>query len=655
MKQGLFPHPIATGFKGLKAFKNRLVVILLLTLFHVGPARAAERDAFQEATLETLRERHTAQQAAAQGMSAPHGFQFTHQETESRIAFAHLIVDDAGRDYKAIHYDHGNGLATADVDGDGLLDIYFTTQLGANQMFRNLGKGRFENITRTAGVDLAREISVGASFADVDNDGDPDLFVTTVRFGNHLFENRGEGRFEDITDKAGLAYSGHSSGAVFFDYDRDGWLDLFLVNVGIYTTGQKGRGGYYVGMVQGFTGHLDPLLSEPSILYRNQGDGTFKDVTADTGLANDAWSGDAAFADVNEDGFPDLYVLNMQGDDHFYENQKGRGFVDVTAARFPKTPWGAMGVKIFDFNQDGRLDLYLTDMHSDMTPRQDKETRVGRVDLEGRKSEAYCMAEFTENVLQGASNNVFGNAFFINRGKGRFEEASDRLGLENYWPWGVTVADFNADGFEDVLVAAGMGYPFRYGVNYLLLNEKGERFWNAEFLLGVEPRPNGRLTRVWFTLDCDGADKDRTECQGKTGRISIAGTLSTRSAVALDMDEDGDLDIVTNEFFDRPQVLMSNLSAGGSLHYVKIRLVGRRSNRDGLGALVRVKAGGKTWTQQHDGKSGYLSQSSMPLYFGLGESTAIESVEVLWPSGIRQVIKEDRGINKLWTLTEPEK
>jgi hypothetical protein len=137
------------------------------------------------------------------------------------------------------HYDHGNGIAVADVDGDQLLDVYFVNQVGGSQLWKNLGGGRFEDITETAGVALKDRIGVTATFADVDNDGDADLYVTTVRGGNALFENDGHGVFRDITRDAGLNYSGHSSGAVFFDYDRDGLLDLFLVNVGRFTTDRK--------------------------------------------------------------------------------------------------------------------------------------------------------------------------------------------------------------------------------------------------------------------------------------------------------------------------------------------------------------------------------------------------------------------------------
>jgi len=171
--------------------------------------------------------------------------------------------------WKPAHYDHGSAVAAADVDGDGLLDLYFVNQLGPNQLWRNLGHGKFEDITTKAGVGLVDQIAVTASFADVDNDGDPDLFVTTVRHGNHLFENVGNGRFRDITKEAGLAYTGHSSGAVFFDFDNDGLLDLFLVNVGVYTSDKQGRGGYYIALSDAFYGHLYPERTELSILYKN--------------------------------------------------------------------------------------------------------------------------------------------------------------------------------------------------------------------------------------------------------------------------------------------------------------------------------------------------------------------------------------------------
>jgi len=572
-------------------------------------------------------------------------FRFVDHLTDSGITFRHHVTDDAGRDYKMVHYDHGNGLAVADVDGDGLYDLYFLSQIGANALFKNLGDGKFSDITESAGVGLGDRISVTASFADFDNDGDEDLFVTTVRMGNVLFENDGKGHFRDISRQAGLDYSGHSSGAVFFDYDNDGRLDLLLTNVGTYTTDKRGRGGYYVGIDAAFSGHLMPERTETSILYHNAGEGRFVDASKATGLVDGSWSGDATFADLNGDLYPDLYVLNMQGDDHYYENVKGTSFVDRTAQTFPKTPWGAMGVQFFDYDNDGRLDLYVTDMHSDMTEYIGPEK-------EKLKSTESVMREWGDEHLQGGANNIFGNAFYHNLGDGRFEEISDRIGVENYWPWGVSVGDLNADGWQDLFVTASMNYQFRYGIDSVLLNDRGRKFVDSEFILGVEPR-QGDLVFPWFELDCSGTDAAREECKDREGPLTVMGAVGSRSSAIFDLDRDGDLDIVTAEFNSPPQVLISDLSENTDVHFLELVLQGSRSNRDGLGATAVVTAGGRTFTQYHNGKSGYLSQSSLPLYFGLGDASAVERVDIRWPSGRKQTITEGLAIDTRITAVEP--
>lgn len=275
-----------------------------------------------------------------------HGFRFTDRLPETGITYRNRVVSDAAKTYKSAHYDHGTGMAVADVDGDGRLDVYFVSQVGGNALWRNVGGGRFEDITRQAGVALADRVGVTASFADTDNDGDADLFVTTVRGGNAFFENDGRGRFRDITDAAGLAYSGHSSGAVFFDFDRDGRLDLFLTNVGRYTTDTVAGEGYqfYAAVEDAFSGHLKPERTERSRLYRNEGGNRFVDVSAAMGLEDGSWSGDASPVDGNGDGWPDLYVLNMQGHDEYYENVGGTRFVRRSREVFPAprgAPWAS--------------------------------------------------------------------------------------------------------------------------------------------------------------------------------------------------------------------------------------------------------------------------------------------------------------------------
>jgi len=408
-----------------------------------------------------------------------------------------------------------------------------------------------------------------------------------------------------------------------------------------------------VGLTNAFSGHLFPPRSEPSLLYRNDGDWKFTEVSREMNLTGTGWRGDATACDVNEDGWPDLYLLNMQGDDHLFVNVEGKRFEDQTARYFPKTPWGAMGIAVFDFNLDGRFDFLLTDMHSDMTSGQGKLRRGFNLGVERAKSEAWCSATWSDQFLQGASNNIFGNALFENLGSGRFGEGSDRLGVETYWPWGVSIGDVNADGFEDVFVTAGMSYPFSYAVNSLLLNDRGVAFRDSEFLLGIEPRRELRVSKDCFVLDCAGADRDHALSRGRTGKLSVRSSLSSRSAVFVDLDDDGDLDLVTNEFDDVPQVLLSDLSERRPVNFLKLRLVGSRSNSGALGAVVRVKAGNQKFSRYLHGKSGYLGQSDLPLYFGLGETLTAEEIEVRWPSGSQQLIQTGIPRNGLLVVKEP--
>jgi hypothetical protein len=582
-----------------------------------------------------------AQREAAGRMGAFHQFRFTDRMKESGITFVHRAVDDVRKGYRPVHYDHGSGMAVADVDGDGRHDLYFVNQAGANELWKNEGGGRFRNVTGDAGVALPGRIGVSASFGDVDDDGDQDLFVTTVRGGNALFENDGRGRFQDVTAQAGVGLAAHSSGALFFDYDNDGRTDLFVCNVGRYTSDEKGPEGAFRGLDDAFSGHLHPGRSEYPALYRNLGGRKFKEVGEALGLRPRAWCGDAGFTDLNGDGWQDLYLLNMQGRDHYYENAGGTRFVDRTAAVFPKTPWGSMGVKFFDYDNDGRLDLFVTDMHSDMS----EEVGPEREKLKSRM-------QWPLDYL-GAGEFVFGNAFYRNLGGGRFEEISDRVGVENYWPWGVSVGDVNADGWDDAFITSGMGFPFRYGVNSMLLNDGGATFVDSEFVLGIEPRRGRRTHTAWFDLDCESEDKTRPECRGQTGAVRLVTTLSSRSSAMFDLEGDGDLDIVTNELHDTPMVLVSDLSERKPIRWLKVVLVGTASNRNGMGAIVRAHAGGKVYVKQNDGKSGYLSQSVLPLYFGLGEATKVDRVEVAWPSGRKQVVTEGLRVNDTLRITEP--
>ncbi len=570
-------------------------------------------------------------------------FLFADSSVESGIDFEHISVVYACKINIASHYDHANGIVVADVDSDDLLDIYLTTQIGKNQLWKNLGEGKFRDIS-TPEIALADQIGASATFADTDNDGDPDLYVTSIRGGNFFFENDGKGQFSDRTASSGLGYNGHSSSGVFFDYNRDGLVDLFLCNVGVFTKDEVDSLGIHIPLEDAFAGHLKPAQrNERSILYKNLGNNRFSDVTEETGLIDNSWSGAASPLDVNEDGWPDLYVLNMQGHDEYYQNVEGKRFEKKSRAVFPKTSWGAMGIKVFDFDNDGKMDIYITDMHSDMS---------APIELVDEKLKSKIV--WPESMLRSGGNSIYGNSLFHNQGGGQYVEISDKVGAENYWPWGLSIGDLNADGYEDAFVASSMNYPFRYCVNKVLLNNKGERFLECEFILGVEPRRDGRTANPNFTLDPDGEDKEHQLVNAFNIRkpVEVWGALGTRSSAIFDLDNDGDLDIVTNEFNDGPMVLISNLSDKKAIHWLKVKLSGETSNADGLGAMVQVHTRKMVYTKVNDGQSGYLSQSVIPLYFGLGEATMVEKIVVKWPTGKEQTVTGPIQSNRLIDIAE---
>jgi len=268
-------------------------------------------------------------------------------------------------------------------------------------------------------------------------------------------------------------------------------------------------------------------------------------------------------------------------------------------------------------------------------------------------SEEKRKANVNAAAYQEGEKSIFGNSFFRNEGDGSFTEISDEINAENFWPWGLSSGDLNADGFQDAFIASSMNYRWRYGINSVMLNENGEKFVDAEFALGVEPRAGGEFA-PWFELACGGKDKGHRDCPGDINatRLTIYGTLGSRSSVVFDIEGDGDLDIIANEFNSPPLILVSDLSDKADINSIKIKLVGKQSNRNGFGASVEVKAGDNVYTQVANGKSGYMSQSHLPLYFGLGDATQVDSISVSWPSGAAQTIDGPLDVNQIVEVAE---
>jgi enediyne biosynthesis protein E4 len=577
---------------------------------------------------------------------ASHGEGFQERGQQAGIAFRmnNLPNEQGEQRFRINLYDHGAGLAVGDYDNDGRDDIYFLNQHGPTALYRNRGDGTFEDVTAKAGVALDGRVSVAATFADYDNDGWEDLFVTTTRAGNVLFHNRGDGTFEDVTAKAGLSHVGHSQTAVFFDYDNDGRLDLFLTNTAHWTTDNFDFAG------RNFEGKasLDALMGSPietNILYHNNGDGTFTDVTDKAGLRGRGWAGDVAVFDYDEDGFQDVFVPSMFGRGQLYRNSGHGTFTDVTAETLGPTPHGAIGTKVFDYDGDGRLDLFVVDMHSDMwmgldsrhasleEAKQAQHRRFlspagPRVD---ERAEGFVRSQRQSFAMAGKNYDelLFGNALYRNLGNGKFAETSQEAGLETFWPWGIATGDFDNDGHEDVFITSGMGYPFYYWPNQLMMNRGNGTFAERAAELGVEP-PTG------------GIYQEKNIAGQKAAR-------SSRSAAVADFDGDGRLEIVTNNFNDRPYFFANRFPRR---NYLELRLTGTTSNRDAIGAVARLWVGNSVMVREVNPAGGYLAQSSRTLHFGLGDRSKVDSLKIRWPRGLVQTLTNP-AINILHQIREP--
>jgi tetratricopeptide (TPR) repeat protein/peroxiredoxin len=518
-----------------------------------------------------------------------------------------------------------NGVAVGDIDNDGFDDLYVCQPAGLpNRLFRNRGDGTFEDVTETSGVGVLDNATC-ALFADVNNDGQQDLVVVRST-GPLLFLNQGDGKFHLKPDAFHFAQppQGTFTGASFGDYDRDGWLDIYFC---LYS--------YYQGLDQYRypTPYFDAQNGPPNFFLRNNRDGTFSDVTASSGLNqnNNRYSFDCAWCDFDNDGWPDLYVVNDFGRKNLYRNNQDGTFTDIAEEAGVLDIGPGMSSCWFDYDNHGRYDLYVSDMW---------EPAGMRVSA----SEGF-LRDAPESIRGLFRRHAKGNSLYQNLGDGHFADRSALAGVElTGWSWSCYAWDFDHDGFPDLYIANGMisgpGRPdlesffWRQVVSQSPLtahsSRKYEDGWNAiNDLIRSDGTWNGYQRNVFYLNNRDGTFSN------VSGVVGLDFPDDSRAFALADFNHDGRLEVVLKNRTG-PQVRILRNVMQGIGDSISFRLRGRMSNRDAIGAQITLETGQGRQTRFIQAGSGFASQHSKEVFFGLGKTGKPVSAEIRWPNGLVQ-------------------
>jgi len=585
---------------------------------------------------------------------------------ESGLAF----VNRLRRENRYTYLTNGAGLAVGDYDGDGMLDAYLVSQDGPNKLFRQVAPLQFDDVTASAGdLDGGEAWGTGASFADIDGDGDLDLYVCNMEAPNRLYRNEGDGTFREDAKRFGLDIVAASTMPAFADYDCDGKLDLYLVtnralHAGWTNTPEVLRGFRPPGDTAhqpvdlvptsadwsqlarlSADGKLDQPLpkrlaehfltfrgrvytaGQPDRLLRNV-NGKFVDVTSSAGIRDQGMGLSATWCDYDNDGYPDLYVANdLESPDVLYHNERDGSFRDVTKEVVPHTAYYGMGSDAADVDGDGDLDLMVADMS--MTTHKKAKVLMGDMDQE-------------RPVLMYADPpQVMRNALLVNTGMGSFEEAAKLAGVASTdWTWSVLFGDLDQDSRVDLFATNGIA---RFDTDPDL-KIRVEQLWQE-----------GRQQAAIEVIQNVAAVPEKNVALKNQGDLEFVATdwgldleAVSHGAALADFDGDGDLDVLVHNF-ESPASLYENRTTEGNAIIVRLR--GQRSERFGVGARVEVALpDGRRLVRELRLARGYLSGQAPELHFGLGDAAAFD-LTVRWPSGHRQSF-EGLSAQASYTITE---
>ncbi|WP_086475898.1 VCBS repeat-containing protein [Arenibacter amylolyticus] len=549
-------------------------------------------------------------------------------ESVSGVNFTNqLHSNDSLNIISYLYYYNGGGVAVGDINNDGLEDLFFTANELPDRLYLNLGDLKFKDITQSANIKMDATWSTGATMADVNNDGFLDIYISKVgnyknlQSHNRLYLNNGDNTFTEVSTSVGLDFSGFSTQAVFFDYDGDGDLDMYLMNHSIHSNRSYGK--------------VDKRMEKDALagdrLYENKlesGTLYFEDVTEQAGIYNSPLGyGLAVIAtDLNQDGLMDLYVGNdFHENDYIYINQGDKTFKEVGEEWFNHSSRFTMGVDVGDMNNNGRQDLFTLDM----MPFQHN------IFLKSGGEDSDKVSKIKEHF--GFGTQYARNHFQLNNGDNTFSDIA--LMTQTHatdWSWSVLMEDFDNDGLKDIFVTNGIykrPNDLDY-INYLSSTDFSQYNQNKSAQMEqklIAAMPSLKIPNMIFH------NKGNFDYASYAEEAGFNPSYSN-GAATVDLDNDGDMDLVVNNL-NEMAVILENKSDQNSNSWIGVQLRGSQEKPLTLGAKVTVYSNGEQFYKELITTRGFQSSSSHKLHFGLGMATSIDSLTVLWPDGMQQVVK----------------
>ncbi len=544
---------------------------------------------------------------------------------------------------------NGGGVAVGDVNNDGRADLYFSGNMVSGKLYLNKGNLQFEDITAASGTATNRWVN-GVTMVDINQDGLLDIYACTVnpragkpQTANLLFINQGLNRdgkpvFKEKAQEYGLAGTGFNTQAAFFDYDKDGDLDVYLLRNAPDPNNQNPN----VPRPK-LTNGTSPSNDQ---LYRNNGNHTFTNVSKAAGIQTEGRGLGVAVSDVNQDGWPDIYAANdFLSNDLLWMNNRNGTFTNKASQYFKHTSYNGMGTDIADYNNDGLPDIIQMDMLPEDNERQKTTMEAPNYDRFQLNKRLGYDIQYVRNTLQ------------LNNGNESFSEIGQLAGVyATDWSWSPLFADYDNDGWRDLFITNGYAKDM-IDLDYLHYRSENSLFGSAEDVEKKLKQEFNKLESVVIPNYIYRNQGDLTFADN-TAAWGLGEPATSNGAAYTDLDNDGDLDLVVNNLNSSAFIYRNNAEKLSQNYFLKIKLQGQKPNLDGIGATIQLKYRGKKQVHEHYLTRGYQSSVDPVIHFGLGPAAVLDSLEINWPDGKYQLIRNVKANQTLtlhYTNASPEK